>query len=233
MGMMGNMEKRIVTAGVWMLMMVCGWAQVPRKVKVKEVLPWRSVNDSVGLFPFTCGKVRMPLSLRGTESLGYMISNESMGFHARFDNPIKVKTVYYPRKKNLQKVRSRSLGMEFGYYSHPSLHRNLYLLGNTQWKYQSKKHWQYSLSAGAGYSRTFLNNPTYRLKDGEFQRVRMAGYNYLAIQLGVTLGYRIKGGSAVYMGYNVLALAPYNQFLIPRKQLQVGFTIPTSFWVGR
>lgn len=205
----------------------------PRKEFMRETLPWNPHHDSLGLFPYRCGKYLMPISSRGTVASGFMLSNESKGFHVRFDNPYKVKTVRFPRKNYMAKVRSRSIGMELGYYSHPSLHRNIYVLGNTQWKYQARKHWNYSLTLGAGYSRTFLNNPTYKLKDGEFHRVPLAGYNYLALQMGTAVGYRIKGGASVYMGYSILSLAPYNWFLIPRKQFQLGLSLPASVFAKR
>ena len=172
-----------------------GHVRLSKRIVIKERLPWcpsgQSVHnevlkDSLGLFPFSCGK-KWPISSRGFVTGGYMISNESNGFHLRFDNPYKLKSVVFPRKNNLQKVRSRSMGVEFGYYSHPSLHRNLYLMANTEWKYQSKKHWNYGLTADMGYSRTFLNNPTYRLKDGDFQKVPFAGYNYLALHVGARM----------------------------------------------
>jgi hypothetical protein len=207
--------------------------RLPRKEFMRDTLPWNPHHDSMGLFPFRCGKYLMPISSRGTVTSGFMLSNESKGFHVRFDNPYKVKTVSFPRKNYMAKVRSRSIGMELGYYSHPSLHRNIYVLGNTQWKYQSRKHWNYSLTLGVGYSRTFLNNPTYQLKDGEFHRVPLAGYNYLALQMGTAVGYRIKGGASVYMGYSILSLAPYNWFLIPRKQFQLGLSLPASVFAKR
>jgi hypothetical protein len=214
--------------------------RLSKRIVIKERLPWypsgQSVHnevlkDSLGLFPFSCGEKKWPISSRGFVTGGYMISNESNGFHLRFDNPYKLKSVVFPRKNNLQKVRSRSMGLEFGYYSHPSLHRNLYLMANKEWKYQSKKHWNYGLTAGMGYSRTLLNNPTYRLKDNEFQKVPFAGYNYVALQLGARVGYRIKRGASVYLGYDVLALTPYNRFLIPRKQLQLGLSVPANWFV--
>jgi len=102
---------------------------LPRRLPMRETLPWNPhQNSMLGLYPYRCGKYLMPISSRGTVASGFMLSNESKGFHVRFDNPCKVKTVSFPRKSYMAKVRSRSIGMELGCYSHPSLHRNLYLL---------------------------------------------------------------------------------------------------------
>jgi len=87
----------------------------PRKEFMRETLPWNPHHDSMGLFPYRCGKYLMPISSRGTVASGFMLSNESKGFHVRFDNPYKVKTVSFPRKNYMAKVRSRSIGMELGW----------------------------------------------------------------------------------------------------------------------
>ncbi len=205
---------------------------LPKKYITKENLPWRPLKDSLGLFPLSYADVVFPISSRGITSIGYMISNESNGFHLRFDNPYRIRTTSYLRKSKLPKIRTRSMGLELGYYSHPSLHRNIYLLGNKQWKFQRKKHWQYTLSLGIGYSRTFLNSPTYTIKNNEFRRVPLAGYNYLAFQVGSTVEYRLKNNASVYLGYNLLSLAPYNWILMPRNQFQMGVSIPTEYLIG-
>ena len=205
---------------------------LPKKLMTKENIPWRPLKDSLGLFPLSCGDVVLPISFRGITTLGYMISNESNGFHLRFDNPYRIRTTSYLRKSKLPKIRTRSMGLELGYYSHPSLHRNIYVLGNRQWKFQKRKHWQYTLSFGVGYSRTFLTSQTYKLKDNEFQRVPLAAYNYLAVQGGATIAYRFEKKSTVYIGYNLLNLAPYNWVIMPRKQFQMGISIPTEYLIG-
>ena len=207
-------------------------SKLPKKSMTKENLPWRPLKDSLGLFPLSCGDVVLPISSRSITSIGYMISNESNGFHLRFDNPYRIRTTSYLRKSKLPKIRTRSMGLELGYYSHPSLHRNIYVLGNRQWKFQKRKHWQYTLSFGVGYSRTFLTSPTYKLKDNEFRRVPLAGYNYLAVQGGATISYRFEKNSTVYIGYNLLSLAPYNWVIMPRKQFQMGISIPTEYLIG-
>jgi|GEM_PF-644251 len=212
---------------------------MPRKVVTVERLAWRPAKDSLGLFPLECGKWALPLSYRGITSVGYMISNESNGFHLRIDNPYRIRTASYPRKLKTSKIRTRSKGFELGYYSHPSLHRNIYLLGNQQWKFQREKqkrnkksHCQYTLSLGVGYSRTFLNSPTYVWKNNDFKRVPLAGYNYFALQAGATMEYRLKNKATVYLGYNLLGLAPYNWIIMPRKQFQMGVSLPTSYLIG-
>lgn len=204
--------------------------RLPRKLTSVDYLSWRPAKDTLGIFPFHWGSNALPLSIRGTAAVGYMISNESHGFHVRIDNPYRIRTVNYPRKSKSPKIRTRSKGLEFGYYSHPSLHRNLYLLGTKQWKFQRKKHWQYTLSVGVGYSRTFLTSPTYVFKNNEFRRVPLAGYHYLALQAGTTLEYRLKQNASVYLGYNLLGLTPYNKILMPRMQFQMGCTVPVALF---
>lgn len=200
---------------------------MPRKIVSKEYFSLNPKRDTLGVYPYVCGSRKLPISSKGTTSLGYMVTDESQGFHVRIDNPYKRRWLLRPGKN--PKIRTKSFGLEFGLYSSPILHTNLYLLGTNQWKFQRGKRMNYTFLVGGGYSRTFLSSPTYRFKDNQFRKVPLAGYNYVGLQAGFTVEYRLKKDAAVYMGYNNLLLLPYNRLAYPRNQIQFGISIPTAW----
>jgi hypothetical protein len=203
----------------------------PTRILVRYSL--NPLKDTAGVYPYTLGGLKLPISNLGATYIGFLGSDESQGFHLRLDNPYKELTKYKRNGKKL--VRTKSLGWELGFYSSAVLHTNIYLLATNQWKFKRIKKsqkpgkLQYAFITGAGYSRTFLSDPVYRLKEGEFKRVPMAGYNYLALNAGLTVEYRLKHDATVYLGYNALLLTPYNRLVYPRNQIQMGISFPTQF----
>ncbi len=206
-----------------------------RRISVKR-FPLHPSKDTVGIYPWKLGNLSLPISSLGTTYIGYLGSDESQGFHVRIDNPFKQTAKIKQTGKTL--YRTKSMGYELGFYSSSVLHTNIYLLATNQWKFKRIKksqkpgHFQYALIAGAGYSRTFLSDPVYRLKNDEFKRVPLAGYNYLALNTGFTLEYLLKQDATVYLGYNALFLTPYNRLIYPRNQIQMGVSFPTVFLFG-
>jgi hypothetical protein len=133
--------------------------------------------------------------------------------------------------KEIFKERYWTLNM--GFYHHPNIHDNLYLIIERQYRRQYSKGFFLDISPGIGYSRTFLGMETYALADnGTVSKKPLAGYNYLMLSTGGSLGYDFSKTKnrpiKIFLKPSIFAIRPYNSNSYLRPTYEIGMIFTPS-----
>jgi hypothetical protein len=134
-----------------------------------------------------------------------------------------------------QIVKDRFISANAGWYHHESFHDNIYITIEWTMRRTNKNGFFTEFSSGAGYSRTFLGEITYRVENnGEVDVFKLAGYNYAMIVAGGGFGYDFtskKGISlSVFYKFDILTMYPYNSTIYFRPVMELGIIYkPANF----
>lgn len=86
--------------------------------------------------------------------------------------------------------------------------------------------WQFETGIGIHYVRSFNAGKTFRIEDGEVQRIRFAGQNYFAPSISYSIGRdffkKRPTPLSTYVKPQVLFLMPYNETVVPSINIQIG-----------
>jgi hypothetical protein len=143
------------------------------------------------------------------------------------------KKSYEGKQKSI--VKERFISGNAGWYHHESFHDNIYFTIEWTMRRTGKNGFFTEFSSGAGYSRTFLGEITYRVENnGEVDVFKLAGYNYAMIVAGGGFGYdfiRKKGISlSVFYKFDILTMFPYNSTIYFRPVMELGIIYkPANF----
>ncbi len=130
-----------------------------------------------------------------------------------------------PRK--LKVTREQLLTADIDYYHHPGFHDNLYFTAGWEYRRIRTNGYFTELSAGLGYSRTFLGGTTYRVADdGSVSIWHNAGYSYALLTTGGGAGFDLSARGDIpvklFLDMNVIFMYPYNSTIYFRPLLKGG-----------
>lgn len=151
---------------------------------------------------------------------------------------ILLKTSVVTGTKNIPEKQSRTrnqlITLNINYYHHREFHDNLFL--TAEWIYRKIRSGGFfsEYSAGAGFSRTFLNTTAYRVADdGTVSVLKHPGYNYALITAGGGIGFDFFPGKRVplqaFTKMDIIGMYPYNNVIYLRPVLELG----TRLSIGR
>ncbi len=128
------------------------------------------------------------------------------------------------------------LALNLNYYHHRGFHNNLYL--TAEWIYRKIKTKGFfpEYSAGAGFSRTFLNSPVYEVADnGTVSEIKHIGYNYALITAGAGIGFDLYARTGVplqvFTKMDIIAMFPYNNVIYFRPVMEAGTRFSLSRYI--
>jgi len=131
-------------------------------------------------------------------------------------------------KKHLRDfTKERFITGNLNWYHHPAFHDNLYITSEWVMRRTNYKCLIWEISAGPGFSRTFLGGTTYKVDDvGKISVIRLAGYNYTLITAGGGFGYDFSMKKqlpvSAFVRMNLIFMFPYNSTIYFRPVLELG-----------
>ncbi|MDP4228659.1 MAG: hypothetical protein Q8910_20180 [Bacteroidota bacterium] len=158
------------------------------------------------------------------------------GFDAALEYPVhavEIRKIFkYNRVKTI--FKDRFAGLNLGFYHHPGFHDNLYLCANWTMRRTRANGFFTEFLPGLGYSRTFLEGTTYQVDDrGNVSKEKWAGYNYLLLSLGTSLGYDLsikkKLPVSFFTQFRFIGMLPYNSTIYLRPMIQMGIMYHPAF----
>jgi hypothetical protein len=152
------------------------------------------------------------------------------GFHVSREYPFKFKLKAKTRKNGKVKAVAKTnlLLPQVNYYNHVRKENN-FTLGSELIRKRTKDnktHRSHEWGVGLFYMRSFNTGSTYRLKDGEYKKVALAGQNYLAPSLSYAFSRTFLNKREIpiiaYVKPMIYFMLPYNDSLVPNVNLQFG-----------
>jgi hypothetical protein len=159
----------------------------------------------------------------------YMSSVVSPGFKLGIEYQQKVKSIRRERDSLTKTtLKERYWSLNLGFYSQRDFHSNLYLVIERQFRRQYRNGFFMELSPGIGYSRTFLRNTTYALKDdGTIYKKTLAGHNYLMLSMSGSCGYDFSKKKDLHLKLffkpTLFTILPFNSSKLIRPSYELGF----------
>lgn len=151
------------------------------------------------------------------------------GFDATIEYPLKSFEVHKTYMDNRVKkiFKDRFAALNIGFYHHPGFHDNIYLCANWTMRRTQASGVFTEFLPGLGYSRTFLEGTTYKVDDsGNISKEKWAGYNYLLLSLGTSLGYNLRIRKKLPVSFftqlRFICMLPYNSTIYLRPMIQMG-----------
>jgi len=134
---------------------------------------------------------------------------------------------FYKEKKGKIKEKMRRWSFESKFYYHKHFHNNLMLnVGREFIRMDRKKHFFFISKPEIGVSRTFYNDPSYKIENGVAVRRVLAGDFYLNFnyRFGFGKDWRFSKDGEVFRMFSTFGLlnyVPYNNLYYSRPQFSI------------
>lgn len=155
------------------------------------------------------------------------------GLSAAYEHHLKDKTKHKKEGKDL--LKSNILLPQVGFYHHIQKENN-FTIGLELIRHRrrlQKGEWGHEWGAGLFYMRSFNTGKTFEVIDGNVERIRGAGQNYMAPSLSYCLSRKIQlvqklENTRIYIKPLAYFMMPYNETVVPNLNLQFGLTFTPS-----
>jgi hypothetical protein len=124
---------------------------------------------------------------------------------------------------------------EIGWYDHPRNNIGVFCDVALGWRLSHRSGAQFSVSAGAGYLRTWLDGRVYEVDDSGVHRVRDWGRSNLMLSLPVEFGWYLplaQQGRWIkpFLQLTPFVRYPYNGTFLPQGLMEIGIAFPWSLF---
>jgi hypothetical protein len=151
------------------------------------------------------------------------------GFKIGLEKPFSYTQIEKFRRNKIKRLyKERYLSYSMGMYYQDNYHTNIFPQAELIARRQKNKGFYYERSLGLGFSRTFVNSPTFSVSDdGKIVEQPLSGNWYGLASIGGGIGYNAylknQRPYSVYLKLHLMVMYPYNTFITPRPTIGIGY----------
>ncbi len=118
---------------------------------------------------------------------------------------------------------------QVGYFYHRYVHQAIQLYSETAYRYDLSSHWDIEGLLGLGYLHAIPSTPTFRLKDGQYEKRTKWGRAQLMGGLTLGIGYHIEPNWRIFIQSQFYLQTPFVKeyvTILPNLAFHTGFSFP-------
>jgi hypothetical protein len=177
-------------------------------------------------YSFENSSIYIPKNGLRVELLGSLIFP---GFKIGVEKPFSYTQIEKFRRNKIKRLyKERYLSYSMGMYYQNNYHTNVFPQVELIARRQKSKGFYYERSLGLGFSRTFVNSPTFSISDdGKIEEQSLSGNWYGLASIGGGIGYNAylknQRPYSIYLKLHLMVMYPYNTFITPRPTIGIGY----------